>query len=522
MTEEPYFEDGKFVPSKLVKDIASETIENYLYTPTTDKGGDVIWKYHHDLGIFKPDGIPYVEQRATQLLGDKVKAHRVSEVVKLVQIETYLDKNVFEEDPNIVVLLNGAYHLDSGELTDYNAIHNAKSRIPVNYNPQATCPKILQFLSEVIPENVETFQEWMGYHLLKDYRFQKYLNLIGDGANGKTTLINLMIAFLGSENVSNHTLYELISDKFAKADLQGKLSNLASDIASDELKRTGALKGLTGNDWTNAQKKFQQSFDFKNYAKLTFPANQLPRTPDQSRAFFRRFLPITCPNKFEGDNCDPNILEKLTTEEELSGFFNWALKGLKRLLKNGVFTKSLTTEQLQAKYELMSDPVTAFIDYCVEKNPDGVVAKDDFYKAYYWFCKDRGFAPVLKGTLSKEIKPRIPGLDEGRRGSRGNRKTSWVGVSLSCQGCQGCQGSILLAEKPNSQRSIFTLDTLDTLDTKLKSLYGILREYDEKVTEYTLIRRTGVKAEEIHRLLLTLQKDGRAFMPTPGYWKAVV
>lgn len=112
---------------------------------------------------------------------------------------------------------------------------------------------------------------------------------------------------------------------------------------------------------------------------------------------------------------DPNLIEKITTEYEFSGLFNWALKGLKRLLEKGKFTQSKTAEEIQAAYDEMSDPITAFINSCITVDPDKVVTKDHLYNAYFQFCKMKGFTTVLKQTFSKEIKPRVLGLKEGRR-----------------------------------------------------------------------------------------------------------
>jgi putative DNA primase/helicase len=256
-----------------------------------------------------------------------------------------------------------------------------------------------------------------------------------------------MIRFLNPENISNATLYDLVSNRFAVADLYLKLANISPDIASDELKRTGKFKALTGNDRIRAEKKNRDAFHFRSHAKLTFLTNQLPKTPDETRAFFRRWLIITCPNTFIGDQCDPNILDKLTTPEELSGLFNWAIKGLIRLMKNGTFTKSNTAEEIQIEYELLSNPVKAFTENCIEFDGETATSKDDAYYAYRQFCRIRGYTSKLKPTLGKELKPQFPAMIEGKRDIRGKgkREHSWIGIRLNCTqphpGCQGCQNT---------------------------------------------------------------------------------
>ena len=68
--------------------------------------------------------------------------------------------------------------------------------------------------------------------------------------------------------------------------------------------------------------KFKNYFNYVNYAKLIFSCNKLPEAKDDTSAFFRRWILINFPYTFEGVNCDKKILEKLTTEKELSIYVN--------------------------------------------------------------------------------------------------------------------------------------------------------------------------------------------------------
>lgn len=471
------FFDGsdRFIPMYLVNYIIETTGENYLLTPITDKGGDITWQYHPRLGIFRPDGVAYIEERAKRLLSDKARKYMIAETVKLAQIGTYIDRDQFKEDLDVIIIRNGVYHFDTEELTEHSPQYHAKAKLPITYNPDAKCPAILKFLGEVIPNDIVTFQEWVGYHLIKQYLWAKILMLVGDGENGKSVLLLLLTAFLGESNVSNVELIELITNRFKKAELYGKLANIAPDLGSDELKSTGRLKSITGLDYIEAAKKHQHPFRFRNYAKLSFSTNKLPRTPDRSRAFFRRWLIVNCPNVFTGENCDPNILDKITTTSELSGMFNWALEGRRRLIDQGHFTRSETADQIQELYEELMDPITAFINNCVNTDDAyGVVPKDDFHRLYYQFCKMKGFTPVLKGTFSTEIKPRIVNLGEGKRKIGKERVYCWTGISMNpdrtrpgCLRCPGYYACISTSNKSKLYKVKYkTPDTLDTLDAE--------------------------------------------------------
>jgi phage/plasmid-associated DNA primase len=107
-----------------------------------------------------------------------------------------------------------------------------------------------------------------------------------------------------------------------------------------------------------------------NYAKLIFSANQISITPDETDAFFARLIIINFPNQFLGDSADPYLIQKLTTDEELSGLLEVVLKRLPRVLQKGIYVSDGTIEQNYDKYIQSSNPVRAFVEAALEKDSD--------------------------------------------------------------------------------------------------------------------------------------------------------
>jgi len=154
---------------------------------------------------------------------------------------------------------------------------------------------------------------------------------------------------------------------------------------------------LVGNDIVTAQKKFIGAFKFRNYAKLMFSTNQPPEPKnDQSHAFFRRWLLITCPRIFQGEDQDPAILHKLTTPEELSGLLNLAIDQLHILLVNGGFKETQTTEQIRESYMRKADPVKAFTQDWLLEDENGFIEKKELYNYYTKYCNINNFSPEGK------------------------------------------------------------------------------------------------------------------------------
>ena len=108
----------------------------------------------------------------------------------------------------------------------------------MKYDPNAECPLIQKFLEEITgsKEDAEILIEVIGYCLYRSYPIQKALMLVGDGANGKTTFLRLLTRFLGHQNVSNRSLHELETNRFAKASLFGKLANIYDDLPDKTLR----------------------------------------------------------------------------------------------------------------------------------------------------------------------------------------------------------------------------------------------------------------------------------------------
>ncbi len=248
-----------------------------------------------------------------------------------------------------------------------------------------------------------------------------------------STLINLIKTFLGFKNCTSIPLQRLDTDKFATSQMYGKLANLFADLPPRGLKETSIFKMLTGEDFIPAQRKFRDEFQFVNYAKQIFSANQVPKSMDDSDAFFRRWLPITFGKQFLEGKADVDMLKKITTPEELSGLLNWAIAGLKRLLKNKKFSSSKSIANVREEYIRMSDSVGAFIMDCVDASPDEYVIKKDLYVEYTAYCRDRNYPIVSEIVFHKEILKQLRVEDFRATDPNGNRIYTWKGIKLRTQ-----------------------------------------------------------------------------------------
>jgi len=386
--------------------------------------------YVYQDGVYQAGGEALIQQEARSMLDNFFSTHKVKEIENSIRYSTHVDRNQFDADKLVLNLNNGLLNMTTKGLFLHSPDYLSLVRIPVAYHADAKCPRINQFLHEVLrEEDITLVQEIFGYCLLREYKIHKAFMLQGSGRNGKSTLLNLLQCFLGKRNCSNVDLASLCSDRFASSQLFGKLANIFSDLPTQALKNVGIFKALVGGDRINAQEKFKKPFEFTNYAKLIFSCNYVPMSYDLSPAFFARWIIIRFPNSFEGSEANTNLLEELTTEEELSGLLNLALTGLERLKRNGRFSYDRNPDEIADEYQRLSNPVSAFISDCIEEAPEEYVVKEQLYNAFKVYCKQNGYPVFSEKRFTEWLKKELPIL-EYRPSIDGQQKRAWQGINL--------------------------------------------------------------------------------------------
>ena len=341
-------------------------------------------------------------------LSHKANLNFIRETIGHIKRRTYRLRTEFDTDPYIINVKNGLLDIrsESIEFKAHTPEYLSIVQLPVKYNQNAECPKCLKFVNEILyHEDVAVLQEIGGSILWRDYPTQKAILLVGEGGNGKSTLIEVIKTLLGKTCISSRSLQELQKNRFAKADLHAKLANVYADLDDEELRYVGTFKMLTGGDPITAEHKFRNSFDFTNYAKLIFSANRVPEVYEDTLAFFRRWLIINFPNIFtETERENKNLRAELTTEQELSGFFNWFLEGLKRLRTNHWrFSNSRSTTEIREDYIRRSSPIQAFLIDCVQENAKGDIVKQDLFKEYCEYCRQHHLPPGTSDRFWKRL-----------------------------------------------------------------------------------------------------------------------
>jgi putative DNA primase/helicase len=411
---------------------ASETIANVYRFLTVEESKDIL--YYRD-GVYVQGGDVVIEKEAEQLYGYELSNKHLTEIKGHIMRRTYHKLTEIDTDVNIINLKNGLYDIITGQFKEHSPDYLSINQKPIVYDQKARPRLFGKYLKQVLyPTEIRTAVELMAYTFCRDNVHEIIAILFGYGANGKSVFTGLLTALHGSKNVSNVPLSSMIKNTFALSDLENKDVNIDTELSNATIQDSAILKKLTGRQPIRIERKHQRAYDAMLHAKLFFSANKIPQTADDSDAYYRRNIVISFPNRFEGANDDPNLLAKLTTEEELSGIFNVLMIALQRLLKNNsVYVNEKTIQRRREKYEMAANPIGSFIEHAVTRDSgeSDKTPKDLLYNVYKRYCKENKLAVQSKENFGKILKKKHD-FQDGREAS-GERRTIWKGVRLVVQ-----------------------------------------------------------------------------------------
>lgn len=304
-----------------------------------------------------------------------------------------------------VVVKNGVFNLETWQLEDFTPEIITRNKIPVAYIPGAYYEVTDKTFNKIAVNDKKIraiLEEILGYILFRRNEFAATFILTGDGSNGKSSYLKIIRKLIGSDNASSLDLNEL-DQRFKTAELFGKLANIGDDIGKGYIKESSIFKKLSTGETLNVERKGKDPFDFTNYAKLIFSANEMPRINDFSDGLGRRLQIVPFKAKFtpNDDDYDPFITDKLLSDESMQYVLNLALKSLKRLLVEKKFTKSKAVEDELIKYQEENNPIISFVNNEDVELERAVVG--DVYLQYKVYCAENGFQSVSNVNFSKQV-----------------------------------------------------------------------------------------------------------------------
>jgi len=322
---------------------------------------------------------------------DLLKPKHLKELIHYAIGDVLLaDKEMNEDQLNYLNLQNGLYKIDERILIPHTPDIFTMNILPYDYDPQAQCRRFLQFLDEIFlgdQGKIAFIQEAVGYIFHKSMPTPSMFFLVGDGSNGKSVLINTIVNLVGENNTSNLS-FDLLFHEYYIRDLFQKMVNVSGESSNTKQKKTGIIKAVTAGDWVMGRDPYEKVLKFRPYAKHFLAMNKAPIITDTSHGMWRRIYLVEFPKVFSDNEMDRDLEQKF--HAELSGIFNWALEGYRRLRENSFrFTESESMIQAKKNYRYGMDSVRTFADENLVKtgNPNDAVKLSTMHALYSFFCE---------------------------------------------------------------------------------------------------------------------------------------
>ena len=304
-------------------------------------------------------------------------------------------------DRRSIPAANGILRYESGKwtLNPYKREDFRRIRLPVVYDPQATCPRFERFLEEVfdgtpdIKDRVRLVLEFLGLSLTATTEFEKALLLVGSGGNGKSVLVRVLEAMVGARNRSAVQLKQL-ENRFQRAHLDGKIVNVMTELSEGAELPDAEVKAIISGEPITAEHKLKPPFEFYPICKLWLLTNHLPSVRDLSDGLFRRFSIITFPNRFDNKSTrDTALSGKLAAEA--SGILSYCLRALAELFERGSLTEPPSSREAVDGWRRDSDQVAAFVDEEMVLEPGASITSKEVYSIYQEWAKESGIRKLL-------------------------------------------------------------------------------------------------------------------------------
>lgn len=397
------------------------SIENLLKVAETNRWGlcknhDFIYLYNGaywaeiDKGAFQKFLGEAAEQMGVKKFEARFYAFR-EQLFRQFLSNAYLPTPDSNKNIVLINLQNGTFEISpqGTKLRPFDCTDFITYQLPFEYNPQATAPIFEAYLNKVLPDpdRQRILAEFLGFVFIKHgsnaLKEEKALILYGTGANGKSVFFDIVNALLGADNVSSYSLQSLTNENgYFRAKLANRLVNYASEINGNL--EASIFKQMVSGEPVEARLPYGQPFILKQYAKLIFNCNELPKDVEHTNAYFRRFLIIPFDVTIPPQEQDKSLHLKII-ESELSGVFNWVLEGLNRLLEQKKFSYCEAAQQAVEQYKIESNSVQMFLnDNEYKASPTRYRLIKELYPIYRAFCIEDGMPPFKKINFIKQLK----------------------------------------------------------------------------------------------------------------------
>ena len=288
---------------------------------------------------------------------------------------------------------------------------------PYDFNPKAKCDRWMNFIHEVLPDRTSRLilQMFLGLGLVQrgtaynpydgkeSSKVELCLLLVGAGSNGKSVVFDVACSLFGRDKISKMDYADLTADgdegMRGRFPIRNAIFNWSSDSDPKKFgrKNTGMFKRLVSGEPVPMRELGKNVLEANAIPYLVFNLNELPFPDDASLGFIRRLQYVSFDVTIPKERQDQELASKII-KHELSGVFNWVMRGAQELKKRKYRFPSAEGSKKQLLLSLLgSQPMLAWIKaYGLRSDAEAKGEVFNWFKSSILydsltaFCRDNG------------------------------------------------------------------------------------------------------------------------------------
>jgi len=321
-----------------------------------------------------------------------------------------VSSSMFDARGDLLNFRNGTLEMETGKFREHRKEDHLTVVIPRDFHEGVLAPRWERFVDEVWTDSGTRLlmKGGVGYCLSTSVKEQIFLYLWGIGANGKSIFARVLEALLGPYAVQCG-IDMFIANDDAKANretinLKGKRLAICSETEEGRRLNEVLIKSIVSPDKQVGRRLYCEVETWEPTAKVMILGNHLMRTRGGSHATDRRIRLVGCEQVFEGENCDPGLLDKLMAE--LDGITAWAVDGYQQWKASGLPLPAKVKEDT-AEYTAANDTLRPFFEDVCVSDRSLETGRRKLYAAYVEWTRAQGEQhPLSPKSFSSRVQDR--------------------------------------------------------------------------------------------------------------------
>lgn len=330
-----------------------------------------------------------------------LSGHRIRTMVVMARGAVEIKHELFDADLEAINTKSGMLALSDGHLTPTGPADYTTKITGAAFEPDAQSDLWDAFIERILPDQeVRAFvQRLLGYSMLGVVREHVMPIFTGDGANGKGTLRDTIMAAFGdyatevdpellmAQNNARHLTFLM--------ELRGRRIVFCSETDKRRNFAEAQMKRLVGGDPIQANRMHKDPITFMPSHTLVMCTNHLPIVSGDDPAVWRRIVVVPFDIVIPEGERDGRLPEKLAEPHVLAAVLAWCHRGYLDYTTRGLDPPDAVKVRTAA-YRAESDAVGRFTAEAVEFGRACSCTAAELYDAYTKWCLSEGEEATYK------------------------------------------------------------------------------------------------------------------------------